>query len=128
MAPSLQSQAREEISHLQAQGLIEDTQSEWAPFYVNKRSEQVRGKMRLVIDYKPLNWFLADNKFPLPRRNVLFSSLSSAKVFSKVDLKAGFWQLGILPEHRPRTAFVIPNGHYQWRVMPFGLKPAPSLF
>ncbi|RDX74283.1 hypothetical protein CR513_45988, partial [Mucuna pruriens] len=40
----------------------------------------------------------------------------------------GFWQLGIDPEDRYKTAFYIPNAQYQWTVLPFGLKVAPSLF
>ena len=58
----------------------------------------------------------------------MFQSLSNAKIFSKFDLKAGFWQLGIHPEDRPKTAFCIPDHHFQWTVMPFGLKNAPSCF
>ncbi|KAH9686192.1 hypothetical protein KPL70_014278 [Citrus sinensis] len=50
-----------------------------------------------------------------------------AKVFSKFDLKAGFWQLGISPEDRPKTAFCIPNAHYQWTVLPFGPKTHQQL-
>nr|GFC45962.1 RNA-directed DNA polymerase homolog [Tanacetum cinerariifolium] len=49
-------------------------------------------------------------------------SLEDAKVLSKFDLKTGFWQLGIKTEDRPKTAFFIPDHHYQWKVMPFGLK------
>ncbi|KAL5569654.1 hypothetical protein UlMin_026229 [Ulmus minor] len=130
MNPKHQQMAIKECEEFKLQGLIEATTSAWAchAFYVNKRSEQVRGKQRLVINYQPLNHFLADNKFPLPNRNSLFSNLLRAKVFSKFDLKAGFWQLEIKPEDRPKTAFFIPNQHYQWTVMPFGLKPAPSLF
>ena len=122
--------AIDECSQLLSQELIQSTTSSWAceAFYVNKRSEQVRGKLRLVINYKPLNQFLADDKFPLPRRKVLFANLANAKIFSKFDLKAGFWQLGIQPEERYKTAFCIPQHHYQWTVMPFGLKTAPSLF
>lgn len=37
-----------------------------------------------------------------------------AKMFSNFDLEAGFWQLGISPEERYKTAFCIPNHHYQW--------------
>ncbi|KAG8477722.1 hypothetical protein CXB51_027570 [Gossypium anomalum] len=55
-------------------------------------------------------------------------ALAKAKIFSKFDLKAGFWQLGIQPEDRGKTGFCIPNQHFQWKVMPFGLKTAPSLF
>ena len=106
--------ATKECAELQQQGLIEPTNSPWGchAFYVNKRSEQIWEKQRLVIDYQPLNHFLADDKFPLPNRHTLFSSLSNAKVFLKFDLKAGFWQLGIKLEDRPKTVFSIPNHHF----------------
>jgi hypothetical protein len=58
----------------------------------------------------------------------LFSYLYNAKVFSKFDLKAGFWELSIHPEDQYKTGFCIPDHHYQWRVMHFSLKVAPSLF
>ncbi|KAL4318901.1 hypothetical protein GQ457_18G021790 [Hibiscus cannabinus] len=98
MNPEHQKLAIAECSELLQQGLIEPSDSQWAceAFYVNKRSEQARGKLRLI--------------------------------FSTFDLKAGFWQLGIDPTDRPKTGFCIPNQHYQWKVMPFGLKTAPSLF
>ncbi|GAA0148334.1 hypothetical protein LIER_07807 [Lithospermum erythrorhizon] len=102
----------------------------WAcvAFYVNKRTEQVWEKLRLVINYQPLNIFLADDKFPLPKRDFLFQKITQAKIFSKFDLKAGFWQLGIKPEDRPKTGFCIPDHHLHWEVIPFGVKIASSLF
>ncbi|GKD54736.1 hypothetical protein Tco_1288123 [Tanacetum coccineum] len=68
--------------------IIEPTTSLWAceAFYVNKRSEQVRGKLRLVINYQPLNHFLADDKFKLPQKKSLFQHLADAKVLSKSSL------------------------------------------
>ncbi|GKC29876.1 putative reverse transcriptase domain, viral movement protein, partial [Tanacetum coccineum] len=130
MNPEHYQLAKEECEQLVSQGIIEPTTSPWAceAFYVNKRSEQVRGKLRLVINYQPLNHFLADDKFPLPQKKSLFQHLADARVLSKFDLKSGFWQLGIKPEDRPKTAFCIPDHHYQWKVMPFGLKNAPSAF
>ncbi|KAH9769385.1 hypothetical protein KPL71_011979 [Citrus sinensis] len=130
MSPSDLLLAKQECSQLLQQGLIESTDSDWAcqAFYVEKRSELVRGKKRLVIDYQPLNSFLKDDKFPLPKIQTLFVHLQGARIFSKFDLKAGFWQLGISPVDRHKTAFCIPDAHYQWTVMPFGLKVAPSLF
>ncbi|KAH9769449.1 hypothetical protein KPL71_012007 [Citrus sinensis] len=76
-----------------------------------------------LITKKPI-----DDKFPLPKIQTLFVHLQGARIFSKFDLKAGFWQLGISPVDRHKTAFCIPDAHYQWTVMPFGLKVAPSLF
>ena len=69
MSPSDLLLAKQECSQLLLQGQIEPTGSDWAcqAFYVEKRSELVRGKKRLVIDYQPLNSFLKDDKFPLPK-------------------------------------------------------------
>jgi len=120
----------DECQKLLKLGLIEPTTSDWAcqAFYVEKRSEKVRGKKRLVIDYRPLNLFLKDDKFPLPKIYTLYSYINNANVFSKFDLKSGFWQLGLDPKDRTKTTFCIPNAHFQWTVLPFGLKVAPSLF
>ena len=114
MTPSDLKLAQQECSQLLQQGLIEPTNSDWAcqTFYVEKRSEKVRGKKRLVIYYQPLNCFLRDDKFPLPKIQYLFVHIRDAKVFSKFDLKVGLWQLGIHPIDRHKTAFCIPNGHY----------------
>nr|GFC80955.1 hypothetical protein [Tanacetum cinerariifolium] len=62
-----------------------------------------------------LNHFLADDKFPLPQKKSLFQHLAYARALSKFDLKSGFWQLGIKPEDRLKTAFCIPDHHYQWK-------------
>ena len=130
MNPEHLALATQELSTLLSKGLIEPTTSPWAceSFYVNKHAKQVRGKLRLVINYWDLNHFPADDKFPLPNKSALFQHLSNAKVFLKFDLKAGFWQLGIHPGERYKTAFCIPDHHYQWNVMPFSLKNAPSQF
>jgi hypothetical protein len=110
--------------------LIEVSRSPWAcpAFYVNKHSEQKRGKPRMVINYRALNDALLPIRFPLPYKELLFSKIGKCNIFSKFDLKSGFWKIGIIPKDRYKTAFVVPNGQYQWKVMPFGLKNAPSEF
>lgn len=129
MTPKLYQQAVAELTHLQAEGIIEPTSSPWAceAFYVIKRAEQARGKLRLVVNYQPLNHFLADSKFPLPQKSDMFQHIRDAKLFSKFDLKSRFWQLGLHPADRPKTGFSIPNHHFQWTVLPFGLKTAPPV-
>ncbi|KAL0282846.1 UNVERIFIED_CONTAM: polyprotein [Sesamum radiatum] len=75
MTPDDLALAREECSQLLALGLIEPTKSNWAcpAFYVNKRTEQIRGKKRLVIDYKALNHFysMINSLFLRPRTSSL---------------------------------------------------------
>ena len=93
MSPSDLLLAKKECSRLLQQGLVELIDSDWAcqAFYVEKRSELVRGKKRLVIDYQPLNTFLKDDKFPLQKIQTLFVYLQGARIFSQFDLKVGFW-------------------------------------
>ena len=103
-------------------------EDEWGSLLCQQAIWTDKGKKRLVIDYQPLNFFLRYDKFPLSNIVSLFPFLSKAKIFSKFDLKVSFWQLGIQTEERCKTAFYIPNQHFQWTVVPFGLKVAPSLF
>ncbi|WMV29548.1 hypothetical protein MTR67_022933 [Solanum verrucosum] len=49
-------------------------------------------------------------------------------VNKRIEQARGFWQLGIHPEDKSKTGFCITDHHYQWKVNPFGLKPAVSLF
>jgi len=81
-----------------------------------------------VIDYKALNDALLPIQYPLPNKELLLAKIANANVFSKFDLKSGFWKIGIIPTDRYKIAFTVPHGQYQWTVMPFGLKNAPSEF
>ena len=68
------------------------------------------------------------NKYPLPRIDDLFDQLSGAKMFSKIDLWTGYYQLKIKKEDIPKTAFTTRYGLYEYTVMSFGLTNAPAFF
>eukprot|EP01018_Ginkgo_biloba_P028436 Gb_06750 [translate_table: standard] len=130
MPKDLLQECYQELDTLQKAGLLQESQSSWAcaAFYVNKRSEQVRGKKRLVVNYKPLNKVVIDKKHPIPAKDHILSRLQKGKVFSKFDLKSGLWQLHLKPQDQFKTAFIILGKHLEWTVLPFGLKTAPSIF
>jgi hypothetical protein len=46
---------------------------------------------RLVMDYRSLNEVTIKNKYPLPRINDLFDQFEGASVFSKIDLRSGYF-------------------------------------
>lgn len=94
-------------------------------FIVNKHSEIVRGKSRMVFNYKRLNDNTEHDIYHLSNKEAL---LKGTNIYSKLDLKSGFWQIKLEQDSRKWTPFVTHNGHYEWNVMPFGLKNAPQIF
>ena len=58
----------------------------------------------------------------------MFDQLSGAKVFSQLDLATGFYQLRVVEDSIPLTAFRTRHGSFEWLVMPFGLTNAPAFF
>ncbi|KAI8572029.1 hypothetical protein RHMOL_Rhmol01G0167300 [Rhododendron molle] len=130
MNPDVLKTCKDEIATLLANNIIQDNKSPWCcpAFYVNKNAEKERGVPRLIINYKPLNAVLEWIRYPIPNKKDLISRLSKAVIFSKFDLKSDFWHIQLHPDDRYKTAFTTLFGHYEWNVMPFGLKNAPSEF
>ena len=130
MRPELLEYYKKEINDLLSKKMIRPNHSPWscAAFYVHKASEIERDTPRLVINYKPLNKVLQWIKYPIPNKKGLIQRLYNATIFSKFDMKFGFWQIQIQPEDKYKTTFTVPFGHYEWNVMPFVLKNAHSEF
>ena len=86
------------------------------------------GTLRMCIDYWQINKVTFKNKYPLPKIEDLFDKLNGASVFSKIDLRLGYYQLRVKEVNVPKTAFRTRYGHYQFLVMPFGFTNAPTAF
>ena len=115
-----------QLQELVDKGFIQPSVSPWgAPvLFVRKKD----GTLRLCIDYWQLNRVTIKNRYPLPRIDDLFDQLRGVCVFSKIDLRSGYYQLKIRSDDVPKTAFRIRYGHYEFLVMPFGLTNAPAAF
>ena len=50
-------------------------------------------------------------------------------MFSTLDLRSGYYHIGLSKSTKPKTAFVIAGiGKYQFNRVPFGLAQAPAYF
>ena len=86
------------------------------------------GSQRFCVDYRALNAVTKRDLYPLPRCDDILESLSGARWFSHLDLLRGYWQIDVAQADREKTAFVTPDGLYQFRRLSFGLTNAPACF
>ena len=126
MAPTELKELKIQLQELLDKGFIRPSVSPWgAPVLFVKKKD---GTLRMCIDYRQINKVTVKNKYPLPRIEDLFDQLKGAGVFSKIDLRSGYYQLRVKDVDVPKTAFRTRYGHYEFLVMPFGLTNAPAAF
>ena len=96
-----------------------------APILFVKKKD---GSLRLCVDYRGLNRITCKNRYPQPLIGDLLDRLQSAKVFTKIDLRAGYNNVRIAPGHGWKTAFCTRYGSFEYLVMPFGMTNSPATF
>ena len=115
-----------EVKEMLALGVIEKSSSPFcSPILLVKKKD---GKVRFCQDLRQLNKRVIFDAEPMPDVEQLFAKLGKAKYLSKIDLTKGYWQIPMKEEDKAKTAFSTPQGHFQWTVMPFGLKTAGAIF
>lgn len=68
------------------------------------------------------------DRYPLPLIEDQLDLLQNARFFSILDLKNGFFHVPIDKNSQKYTAFIIPDGHFEFLKVPFGLCNSPSVF
>jgi hypothetical protein len=124
--PAQKDEIERQVKELLQNGMIQPSSSPFASPVILARKKT--GDWRLCVDYRRLNALTVKNKYPLPIIDELLDELQGAMWFTSLDLSSGYHQIQMEPLDIPKTAFQTHNGHYEYRVMPYGVTGGPATF
>ena len=126
LSPLELEETRKQIEYMLKHGFIRPSESPYgAPVLFAQKKD---GGLSFCIDYWWLDKKTIKNEYPLPLPEEMSDRLGGATVFSRIDLKSGYWQMPIRPRDIQKMAFKMWWGLYEYLVMPFGATNAPPQF
>jgi hypothetical protein len=125
---ALQEKLRNELFRMTELDVIEpvDTPSEWVSSLVVV--EKPNGKLRICLDPKDLNQAIKRHHLQLPTADEIFSEMTGARHFTKLDASNGYWQIKVDEESSKLLTFNTPFGRYRFKRLPFGIHSASEVF
>ena len=112
---AMREELRNEVDTMLEMGVVRPSTS---PIVMVKKKD---GSNRVCVDFRKLNKITEVDPEPMMTAGDLFRRLSGKKYLSKIDLTKGYWQIPVAPEDVHKTAFVTPDGQYEFTRMPFGM-------
>ena len=117
---------RSEVQYMLDNNIIEPSQSEWAsPCVLVSKPD---GSVRFCTDYRKVNSVTKTDSYPIPRIDDCIDRIGNAKWITKIDLLKGYWGVPLTKRAKEISAFVTPDGLYQYTVTPFGMKNSGATF
>lgn len=126
LAPAERSQVNVIIQNWLQEEIIRPSTSKYASPVVLARKKD--GTIRLCVDYRKLNRKILKDRYPLPLIEDQLDRLRGSIFFNTIDLKDGFFHVPVEENSRKYTAFIVPDGHYEFLRTPFGLCNSPAIF
>jgi hypothetical protein len=128
LSPIYKHKVKEEIDWMLEADIIELVEElEWICSMVVQDKKQGRG-IRICLDLRKLNDACLHDPFHTPFMDEVLDNVGGHEAYSFTDGFSGYHQIKIEQEDRYKTTFVMEWGSYQYIVMSFGLKNAPTIF
>ena len=126
--PIKEQQLDDLCSKMETAGIIEESDSVWnSPVLLLTKAD---GTVRFVVDYRGLNAKTKPLFCALPRFEDTLDKISTEKprIFSLMDLRQGYFSIGLQEESRPYTAFSSKSRHFHFRRLPQGYLNSGAAF
>lgn len=118
--------AKTMIDQFIREGIVRPSRSPYAsPILLRPKKN---GTWRFCVDYRKINDKIIKDRYPLPLMEDVIEDLHEALVFSSIDLRNGFYHVDMEENSIKYTAFITPDGHYEFIKAPFGLCNSPAIF
>ena len=118
--------AKTSFTEMERMGICSKASSPWAsPLHMVHKSD---GSWRPCGDYRRLNLITEPDHYPMPNIADFTNSIGTARVFSKLDLLKGYFQVPVHPADVPKTAIITPFGSYVFHYSTFGLRNSGATF
>ena len=130
VAPALMASLQTQIETWIYQGVVETVRHVQTEDFVSPLVPVTKadGTTRWCVDLRQVNRFICRPGLQLPTADELLSQLAGARVFSKLDLKAGYSQLELQPSSRRYFVVASPLGYFRFCRLPFGVSSGPEVF
>ena len=86
------------------------------------------GKMRPVLNLRPLNRYLQKNHFKMDTMSKVLNLVKPKDWAISLDLTEAYLHISLFPKHRKYLRFCIAGQCFQWKCLCFGPTSAPRVF
>ncbi|UYV66538.1 hypothetical protein LAZ67_4002004, partial [Cordylochernes scorpioides] len=112
VSPAERRVIQSEVEKMMETKIIRPLSSPWASPVILVRKKD--GSLRFCVDYRRLNKITKKDVYPLPRIDDALDTLSGSRYFSTMDMRSGYWQIEVDDKDREKTAFITPDGLYEF--------------